>query len=72
MSLSELKIQQAESDQDRILNELIEISEHLVKIAKEKNAIIVLPGRSLVACAYYIEKKFPETKVICMPMSDTL
>lgn len=55
--------------QNRLLGEVIQLSELLVRQANESDAVLVFPGRSLIACAAYIEKKYPDIRVIKVPLS---
>lgn len=55
--------------QNRLLAEVVQLSELLVQEANASNKVLVFPGRSLIACAAYIEKKYPEISVIKVPIS---
>ncbi|KEI72871.1 hypothetical protein [Endozoicomonas elysicola] len=57
-------------EQRKLFFELSQISEMLVRQAREKrDGVLVFPGRSLIACADYIEEKYPDIKVIKIPLS---
>ncbi|USE37298.1 hypothetical protein [Endozoicomonas sp. SCSIO W0465] len=55
--------------QNRLLTEVVQLSELLVREARMSNKVLVFPGRSLIACAAYIEKKYPEISVVKVPIS---
>ena len=55
--------------QNRLMAEVVQLSELLVREANASNKVLVFPGRSLIACAAYIEKKYPEISVIKIPIS---
>ena len=56
-------------EQEILMIEVAKLAEEIVAIAKKNNSAIVLPGRSLIACAAYIEKNHPDIKVIKIPLS---
>jgi hypothetical protein len=56
-------------EQQLLMEEVAELSEKIVSQAQQNNAAIVFPGRSLIACAAYIERNYPNVKLIKMPLS---